>query len=227
MGLVAPGEAIVAAVIDDVAGKLRREYEARGLIEAEMPDEPLIQFEEWFAGVVGAQLPEPNAFVLGTSTPDGRPSVRALLMKSIDEDGLTFYTNLASRKSREMRANPFAAATFVWRGLHRQVRFEGRIEGVAAEQADQYFASRPRGAQIAAHASNQSEVVTDRRVLGERFKNLEGEFEGEDVPRPDSWGGWCLVYETVEFWQGQPNRFHDRVRYRGVDGHWVKERLAP
>lgn len=224
---MARSEAIVAAVIDDMVGKLRREYEARGLIETQMPDEPLEQFEEWFSGVVEAQIPETNAFVLGTSTPDGKPSVRAVLMKSIDANSLTFYTNLLSRKSREILANPVAAATFVWPGLHRQVRFEGRVESLPTKQADGYFASRPRGAQIAAHASSQSEIVADRGVLDERFKALEAQFEGGEVPRPDVWGGWRLVYESVEFWQGQPNRFHDRVRYRDVDGGWAKERLAP
>lgn len=190
-----------------------------------MSADPFTEFEEWFAGVLEVDLHEPSAFVLSTATPDGAPSARAVLMKDFSVEGLVFYTSMSSRKSRELRANPRAAVTFVWTPLHRQVRFEGSVEEVSAAEADDYFATRPRGAQIAAHASPQSEVV-GRDELEARFEQLSAEF-GEEVPRPDHWSGWRLAPSTVEFWQGRPNRFHDRIRYLLDGATWRKERLAP
>ena len=207
-------------------GRLRREYEAEGLSETSMPDEPIEQFRSWFEAAVAAGIEESNAFVLATVDEDGSPSARAVLMKEFDNSGIVFYTGLESRKSLAMRSNGKAAATFVWIPLHRQVRFEGSVSEVAAERADAYFATRPRGAQIAAHASLQS-TITTRESLDAQFEELGMEFEDEDVPRPQHWGGWLLRPSSVEFWQGQPNRFHDRVRYRIEGDHWVKERLAP
>jgi pyridoxamine 5'-phosphate oxidase len=214
-------------VIDDQVAQLRREYEALGLSERDMAADPISQFRMWFDGVLEAGLPEPNAFVLATANRRAVPSARAVLMKSIDDDGLVFYTNLASRKSEELRVNPPAAATFVWIPLHRQIRFEGIVTMVSPEEADQYFEARPRGAQIAAHASNQSQVVASREQLDEAFRELDARFTGVKVPRPRAWGGWRLVPHLVEFWQGQPNRFHDRVRYVKEEMEWRKERLAP
>lgn len=202
------------------------EYEAKGLDPVDMADEPFTEFDEWFAGVLAVDLHEPTTFVLATVDADGTPSARALLMKDFSEEGLVFYTGLASRKSRDLRSNNKAAATFVWTPLHRQVRFEGTVTEVSGDVADSYFATRPRGAQIAAHASRQSEIVSSREELDERFQQLSAEFE-EEIPRPEEWGGWRLSPSMVEFWQGRPNRFHDRIRYR-LDGEvWVKERLAP
>ena len=218
--------AIVAPVLDDRAARLRSEYEALGLVEADMAPDPFTQFEDWFAGVIEAGLDQPDAFVLATSTPGGRPSARAVLMKDFGVEGLVFYTNLGSQKSQELKVNPPAAATFVWTPLHRQVRFEGLVSQVGDEVADSYFATRPRGAQIAAHASPQSELVSSRDDLEKRFRELELEFP-DVVPRPAWWGGWRLIPDLVEFWQGQPNRFHDRVRYRKTGSDWNKERLAP
>jgi pyridoxamine 5'-phosphate oxidase len=191
-----------------------------------MADDPVEEFEDWFAGVLAAGLHEPNTFVLATVDADGRPSARAVLMKDFSSQGLVFYTGLTSRKSDAMRANPVAAATFVWTELHRQVRFEGPVTVVSDSEADAYFATRPRGAQIAAHASQQSEVVSGREVLDARYANLAAEL-GEEIPRPGHWGGWRLSPTMVEFWQGRPNRFHDRIRYRLEGEDWVKERLAP
>lgn len=191
-----------------------------------MAPDPLAEFEEWFADVLTTEIDEPNAFVLATVDEDGAPSARAVLMKDLSDQGLVFYTGMLSRKSRAMAANGRAAATFVWTVLHRQVRFEGTVSEVSAETADAYFATRPRGAQIAAHASRQSEVVADRDVLDHKFAELDREF-GEVVPRPDQWGGWLLTPDRVEFWQGRPNRFHDRILYRRDGDGWVKERLAP
>lgn len=214
-------------MISEEVARLRREYEAEGLVEATMADDPMTQFESWFAGVVAAGLPEPNAFVLATVDPDGTPSARALLMKGLEEDGLVFYTGSKSRKSQAMRSNGRAAATFVWIPLHRQVRFEGTVAEVDPESADAYFATRPRGAQIAAHASLQSEPVGDRAELDRRFARLEAEFGDSEIPRPPHWGGWKLTPRSVEFWQGQPNRFHDRVVYHKSGSGWSKQRLSP
>lgn len=207
--------------------RLRREYEAQGLDEAEMADDPIREFQEWFEAVDSAGIEEPNAFVLATVDSEGRPSARAVLMKGIGDDGLVFYTNLESRKSMDLRDNGMAAATFVWIQVHRQVRFEGVVELVSNQEADRYFAERPRGAQIAAHASRQSNVISSRGVLDAAFVEFEASFGGKDVPRPEWWGGWLIRPASVEFWQGQPNRFHDRVRYVMAQGKWSKERLAP
>lgn len=214
-------------MIAEEVARLRQEYEAEGLVESSMAADPMSQFESWFNGVVDAGLPEPNAFVLATVDEDGTPSARALLMKALEPDGLVFYTGSQSRKSRAMRSNGLAAATFVWTPLHRQVRFEGTVTEVDASSADEYFATRPRGAQIAAHASHQSEPVTDRAELDDRFRMLEAQFGDSEIPRPSDWGGWKLTARTVEFWQGQPNRFHDRVVYSRSGSGWVKQRLSP
>lgn len=209
-----------------LVAELRTEYEAVGLDVADMAAEPFTQFEVWFQGVLGAGLDEPNAFVLATADASGRPSARAVLMKTFGPEGIGFHTGMASRKSLEIDANPYGAATFVWLPLHRQVRFEGSMVRVDDAAADTYFATRPRGARIAAHASSQSEVVASREELEDRFREFDERF-GDDVPRPENWGGWMLVPHAVEFWQGRPNRFHDRLRYRLVAGEWIVERLAP
>ncbi len=213
-------------MIREEVARRRLEYESAGLDTSEMADTPFPEFESWFAGAVEVDLHEPGAFVLATIDPDGAPSARAVLLKDFSDDGLVFYTGLDSRKSRGMRVNPFAAATFVWTQLHRQIRFEGTVSPVPDDEADAYFATRPRGAQIAAHASIQSSVVTTRDELDARFEELAGYFRDE-IPRPPRWGGWRLSPTMVEFWQGRPNRFHDRIRYRLEGDRWVKERLAP
>lgn len=213
-------------MIREEVARLRSEYETTGLIAGEMSDDPITEFESWFDGVLAAGLHEPNTFILATVDADGRPSARAVLMKDLSSQGLVFYTGLTSRKSKAMQANPVAAATFVWTDLHRQVRFEGHVAMVSDAEADAYFATRPRGAQIAAHASQQSEIVSGREVLDSRYANLAAEFD-EEIPRPGHWGGWRLSPFQVEFWQGRPNRFHDRIRYRREGDDWVKERLAP
>jgi pyridoxamine 5'-phosphate oxidase len=214
-------------VTDDRIARLRREYEAQGLVERAMAADPYTQFDEWFSAVVESGIDEPNAFVLSTANANGRPSGRAVLMKGFDDRGVVFYTGLGSRKSVELEANPWAAATFVWTLLHRQVRFEGPVTAVETELADAYFASRPRGSQVAAHASQQSTPIDSREELDRRFAALDAEFGEGPVPRPQSWGGWRLSAESVEFWQGQPNRFHDRVRYARAGADWVMQRLAP
>lgn len=213
-------------MIRDEIARLRNEYESVGLDASDMAEDPMTEFVKWLESAISAGLDEPNAFVLATVDGDGTPSARAVLVKDVTDAGIVFYTGLSSRKSDAMRSHPVAAATFVWTPLHRQVRFEGGVTPVGNEEADAYFATRPRGAQIAAHASRQSTIVASRDVLETRYGQLSEEFPDE-VPRPEHWGGWRLTPHRVEFWQGRPNRFHDRIRYREEGGGWVKERLAP
>jgi len=206
--------------------RLRQEYEDIGLEVDGMADDPIQQFNEWFTGAVAASVYEPDAFILSTSSNDAAPSARAVLLKGITASSLLFYTNMESRKSIEIKANPQVAATFAWLPLHRQVRFEGRATPVGDDVADAYFASRPRGARIAAHASRQSNPVSDRKILERVYAEVDARY-GEEVPRPPWWGGWEITPDMVEFWQGRVNRFHDRLRYiRDGDG-WVIERLQP
>ena len=208
---------------------MRRSYGARGLDEADLAPTWLEQLTGWLEHAVQAGVPEPNAMVLATAGADGAPGARTVLLKALDERGLAFYTNLRSRKGREIDANPRAALAFVWLTLERQVVVDGALEPVAAEEADAYYASRPHGAKLAALASPQSEVIASRSALEQRYAELaERHPEGSSVGRPEWWGGHRLVPSTVEFWQGRENRLHDRLRYRRTStGAWVVERLAP
>jgi pyridoxamine 5'-phosphate oxidase len=207
---------------------MRQEYAARGLDEADLQGDPIEQFQRWFEEARRAQLFEPNAMTLATVGPDGQPSARMVLLKGVDRRGLAFFTNLESRKSLELAGNPKAALLFWWGPLQRQVRLEGRIERVEDAEADAYFATRPRGSQIGAWASQQSSAVESRAALDAAEQRIRERFEGGEVPRPDFWGGFRLVPETIEFWQGRINRLHDRLRYdRQADGTWRVVRLSP
>lgn len=206
---------------------LRIEYEASGIDPADMADDPIDEFLAWFEEAVKAGVDQPNAFVLATVAQDGFPSARAVLMKDFGPDGVTFFTNLQSRKAQDIDHNEKVAGCFVWLQLHRQIRIEGRALPVDAERADAYFATRPGGSRLSAAVSPQSQVVESRELLDRRYRELEERFPDGDVPRPPHWGGFRIEPEVFEFWQGRPNRFHDRVRYRRGDGAWVKERLAP
>jgi pyridoxamine 5'-phosphate oxidase len=212
--------------VPDIAA-LRVEYESVGIDPADMADDPVEEFTSWFAAAAEAGVSELNAFVLATATPDGRPSARAVLLKEIGPEGLSFFTNLDSRKGRELRDNPKAAGCFVWIDLHRQIRVEGHVIQVPDDIADAYFASRPPGSRLSAAVSAQSEVVESRSVLDQAYEELQEKHPDGDVPRPPRWGGFLIVPDAFEFWQGRPNRFHDRVRYRLVGESGVKERLAP
>ena len=207
---------------------LRREYTQRGLREEDLAADPFTQFGAWFDEVAQADIREPNAMTLATATPDGRPSARMVLLKGVDARGFVFYTNYESRKGNELSANPRAALVFFWVQLERQARVEGRVERVSDEESDLYFASRPEGSQLGAWASQQSATLPDRGPLEARYEELRARYEGHEIPRPPFWGGYRVVPEAVEFWQGRVNRLHDRLRYRHQDdGSWVIERLSP
>ncbi len=207
---------------------MRRSYEQGGLDETDLAATWLDQFRRWLEDAVGSGITEPNAMVLATADADGAPSSRTVLLKAVDERGLVLYTNLRSRKGQQAAANPRAALTFPWIDLQRQVGVSGRLEPVADAEADAYFASRPHGSQLGAHASPQSSVVGGRDELERHMAAVEARWPaGAEVPRPEHWGGLRLVPEQVEFWQGRPNRLHDRLRFRREGEGWVVERLAP
>ncbi len=193
-----------------------------------MDRDPIRQFHVWFDQVLAAGAIEPNAMTLATSTPEGRPSARIVLLKGFDEWGFTFFTNYESRKGRELAANPFAALVFFWADLERQIRVEGRVERVSEAESDAYFASRPRGARFGAWASRQSAIVPGREILEARLGELERQYPDGDLPRPTLWGGYRVIPDAIEFWQGRPNRLHDRLLYSRRDcGGWRIERLSP
>ncbi|HEX9038803.1 MAG TPA: pyridoxamine 5'-phosphate oxidase [Ktedonobacterales bacterium] len=207
---------------------LRKEYMLQGLSESDVDSDPIRQFRLWLDAAVAAGHPEPTAMTVATATPDGAPSARMTLLKGLDASGFTFFTNYESRKGRELAANPRAALVFFWVLLERQARIEGRVERTPPEESDAYFHSRPLGSQMSAAASPQSQPVSDRATLEQRVAALEAEYAGIEIPRPANWGGFRVVPETIEFWQGRPNRLHDRLRYtRQPDGAWRIERLAP
>ena len=209
---------------------MRREYAAeRGLSRADLAPDWLTQFTRWFSDAVEAGLPEPNAMVVATADERGRPSSRMVLLKEYDARGFVFYTNYESRKGREALANPHASLLFPWFAMQRQVVVCGRVERVDRAETEAYFARRPRGSQLGAWASPQSQVLADRAELEERFAAAAKRFPpGTPVPAPPWWGGLRVVPETVEFWHGRASRLHDRFRYRRADdGQWIVERLAP
>ena len=190
-----------------------------------MPD-PLAQAAAWIAEATSAGVPEPDAAALSTASPDGLPSVRFVLVRGVDERGLRFFTNYGSRKGRELDGNPVAALALWWPALQRQLRAEGPVERLPADESDAYFASRGRGSRLGAWASKQGSVIPGREVLDDRLAELEGEY-GEEVPRPEYWGGYLLRPTAIEFWEGRPNRLHDREHYLREDSGWRRERLSP
>jgi pyridoxamine 5'-phosphate oxidase len=211
--------------MDDLAA-LRKSYERAELDESASAEDPLQQFSRWLREAIDARIPEPNAMTVATVGPDGRPSTRVVLIKGFDERGIVWYTNYGSRKGRELATHPFAALQFHWVELERVVRIEGAVVRTSDEESDAYFHSRPLDSRLGAWASPQSEVIASRGVLVANAAKAAAQ-HGLKPPRPAHWGGFRLVPDRWEFWQGRKSRLHDRLRYRQQDGRWVRERLAP
>ncbi|MGA0356449.1 MAG: pyridoxamine 5'-phosphate oxidase [Ilumatobacteraceae bacterium] len=205
----------------------RIQYETEGLDLADIDADPVTQWHRWYDQAVEAGLVEPEAMTVATVDAEGRPDARIVLVRGVDESGLVFFTNYASAKGTQLETTAVASAVFGWLGLHRQVRVRGHVERLDAESSSEYFASRPRGSRIGAWASPQSSVIADRDELDRRVAEVEARFPGDDVPRPDFWGGWLIRPFEWEFWQGRPSRLHDRLRFSGRPGDWTIERLAP
>ena len=205
---------------------LRREYEAAGFDESRAADDPMTQFADWLTAAVDAAIPEPNAMVLSTIGDDG-PSARTVLLKGLDERGFVFFTNRRSRKGRELADRPAAALVFPWIAIRRQVTARGPVAELDAAESDAYFAQRPRGSQLAAWASNQSEVLPDRATLEAAVADVVRRFGDGAIPRPPHWGGYRLTPVEIEFWQGRPDRLHDRLQYTRTGDDWAIQRLWP
>ena len=207
---------------------LREEYQSHGLRRADLDPDPIRQFTGWFSAAVAAEIRDPNAMSLATATADGKPSVRIVLLKGFDQRGFVFFTNYASEKGRELEENPRAALALWWVELARQIRIDGTVERTTRAESEEYFHSRPAGSQLGAWTSRQSEVIDARRILEARLAELTERFADGIIPLPPHWGGYRVRPETIEFWQGRPNRLHDRFRYtRQPDDRWLIERLAP
>jgi pyridoxamine 5'-phosphate oxidase len=225
--LSATHQIVVPDVTIDLS-ELRRDYRHSVLDESSMERDPILQFDAWFREVAALGLELPNAVVLATAGADGRPSARCVLLKDYGERGFVFYSHADSTKGRQLAENPRAALVFYWEPVHRQVRVEGAVEKLPVDAANFYFRSRPYGSRISSRVAAQSSVVPGRAFLEQGRAELDRQYAGGDVPPPDSWTGYCVVPESVEFWQGREDRLHDRVLYaRGQSGAWTKRRLAP
>jgi pyridoxamine 5'-phosphate oxidase len=211
----------------EAAQQLRIERSLATLEEGDLDPDPFIQFASWLRAALDHERGEPNAMTLATATREGRPSARTVLLRGFDERGFVFYTNYESRKGRELDENPQAALVFYWGALQRQVSITGRVARVAPSESEAYFNSRPHGHRLGAWASQQSRIIGDRRELEHRLAELEEQYRDKDVPLPPYWGGYRVAPDTIEFWQGRPNRLHDRLRYTRRDDGWVIQRLAP
>ena len=210
--------------------ELRQEYTYAGLDEADLAPDPVEQFRRWFAAWHEVAVGDPNAMVVSTATPDGRPSIRTVLLRALDDAGFVFFSNYDSRKGRELAANPRAALLFPWHPLGRQVIVEGAAAPLDPAASDAYWITRPRGSRLAALASPQSQVIADRSTVEERWAQLDAELADGDIPRPANWGGFRVAHERVEFWQGRERRMHDRLVFHrdpSAPSGWRTERLAP
>jgi pyridoxamine 5'-phosphate oxidase len=206
---------------------IRKGYALDVLDEKRVSVDPFTQFSQWWEEVLKAGIEEPNAMTLATADKQGRPEARTVLLKGFDAAGFVFYTNYESAKARQLDENPFCSVLFFWKELERQVRIIGAVEKVSAAETAEYFNSRPEGSRIGAWASPQSRVVADKQWLENNYREYEVKFQGGVIPVPSHWGGYRVVAERIEFWQGRPNRMHDRIQYRKEAGRWIIERLAP
>lgn len=207
---------------------LRKNHTKAALDENTIHPDPFQQFHLWLNQALESELPEPNAMTLATTTPDGKPSARMVLLKSLDQKGFVFYTNYTSRKAQQLEANPQAALVFWWAELERQVRIEGIVEKVTPQESDAYFNSRPLGSKLGAWASPQSSIIPSRETLENNLTHYENQYQDQTIPRPPHWGGFRLIPHQIEFWQGRPKRLHDRLVYSLDDqGKWGITRLAP
>src|SRR6056297_1742252 len=207
--------------------KLREDYSKHSLDESDVNSDPVEQFESWMKEAMNAEVPEPNAMTLSTVDANNKPHSRVVLLKGIEEGDFVFYTNWQSEKGSELEQNPNAALCFLWLELERQVRIEGVAEKLSQEESEEYFKKRPYKSQIGALASNQSSVVPNREFLEKRFEELEEKYNEGDVPKPESWGGYRIKPEILEFWQGRRSRLHDRIKYEKVGNKWDIKRLSP
>lgn len=207
----------------------RVQYETAGLDRDDLDADPIVQWHAWYDQAASAGVAEPNAMTVSTISQDGAPDSRVVLARAVDARGFVFYTNFDSAKSTQLLLSPTASAVFAWLDLHRQVRVRGTVQRIADKESDEYFASRPRESQIGAWASPQSQVIADRSVIEIRIAEFRSKFDGQDVPRPPYWGGWCLSPHTIEYWQGRPSRLHDRLVYvlDKNSARWQMQRLAP
>ena len=207
---------------------MREEYASAELSENSVKRDPIKQFGAWFEEAQEANVPEKNAMTLATATTDGRPSARIVLLKGYSDAGFVFFTNYLSRKGKEINKNPMGALTFFWPSLERQIRIEGVLEKVSKEESERYFHSRPKNSQVGAVASPQSQEIPGREFLEKKWEELAAGYEGKEVPKPSFWGGYILKPRLIEFWQGRPNRLHDRILYKKTDNkNWKTVRLAP
>jgi pyridoxamine 5'-phosphate oxidase len=206
---------------------VRKEYRLQKLIIDETQSNPYKQFHIWFEQAIDSKVPEPNAMSFSTADSDGRPSSRMVLLKKYDENGFVFFTNYNSRKGNQINTNPFGALLFFWAELERQVRIEGKLVKINAQESDEYFYQRPEGSRIGAWSSPQSEPIPNRSYLENLEKDYKKIFKGKKITRPEHWGGYCLIPERYEFWQGRENRLHDRIEYQKQGNIWNIARLAP
>ena len=214
--------------MDSSIADLRQNYTRAGLSEADVNSDPIEQFKTWFEQALDANLIEPNAMTIATATPEGKPTARIVLLKGVSDLGFVFYTNYESQKGQQLIANPYAALVFLWDKLERQVRIEGEVEKLSTEESAEYFHSRPKGSQLGAIASDQSRIIPNREILEQRLSELQEKYADETVPLPDRWGGFRVVPNRIEFWQGRPSRLHDRLVYDlQDDGSWEINRLSP